>query len=255
LIMGGQNSNSEILGDVWSYNPATNKWEEVDQDTAPSGRTGAGAVSSQDGFIYVFGGIQNPPMSLGSVWRFAPASGQWTIMGMENPAGPRYGHYMTQIGNKIYLVGGMQCTSGNFIQSYNLSGFEFTNVTPINQGPARRMNHAGATLGNDIYIFGGTSITNSRTLSDTWKFNTVTNAWQRLPNLPQAISDFNAAVVTDTVSGRRLSFMSADEPRFLLSRGIDASGGLVETSYIFDGVNYEPVEDGFSIFLPMVMWK
>jgi len=255
FVFGGYNSTEGVLNDIWAYDPKTSQWRQALQDTPlPGGRANHSAVSSPDGYVYLYGGSSNPPVGLDTMWRYDPTTGQWTVVSMENPSGERYGLYVTMANGKVYLVGGSQeDPTAPFLQSYSSSAWEFTNVTPTNPGPARRYDHAGATHGNDIYIFGGASITDSHSLSDAWKFNTSNNTWTRLPNLPEPMSEFSAAVITGTVSGAQsLSTFKAAGPSILLSRGMADFSHPAEHSYVFDGTTYYPIIDTLYLYLPLV---
>lgn len=253
-ILGGENQSGQKLDDVWRYDPATNTWKQVAQDTQPPSRSGHTAVSSGGSKLFVYGGSMITPTMPGAVWSFEPSTGYWSVesMGWENPQGTHNQHAAGMIGSRMYIVGGSTNPSADFVQSYDFSIHDFVSITSTQPSPARRTHQATAFSGSDIYIFGGSSITG--TMSDSWRFNAPSRTWTRLPDLPLALTGAEAAVITSTSSlaWRLLPGSLAGGPNILIIGGQDATGQPVANEYIFDGVEYFPVAITETIYLPLL---
>jgi hypothetical protein len=89
-ILGGETSSGSKWDDVWRYDPATNTWSEVPQDTRPPARSGHSAVA-QLTHLCLCGTMATPTQET-YLWKFTPATGYWTVASwFENPQGTRPG--------------------------------------------------------------------------------------------------------------------------------------------------------------------
>ncbi len=256
-ILGGANQAGQKLDDVWRYNPATNTWSEVTQDTRPPARMGHTAVGTADNLL-IYGGVMATPILTTSVWKFDPNTGYWTTYGMANPQGGRLGHSAGIIGDSLYLVGGGETPSVDFMQKTDFNGILYDSVTVTSTArPTPRRNQATVFLpaSNSIMIFGGESITTSAPISDAWSFDIGKGEWTKLPDLPNAVTGLKAASWTSTSHSPagRLPGALAGGVQVLIVGGKDAQGDLNPTSYVFDGAAYQPVvTQNYSLYIPLV---
>jgi N-acetylneuraminic acid mutarotase len=165
-LLGGYgydvNGDSGYLNDLWEFNPATSQWTWMSgSDTVgghggqpgaygtlgqpaagntPGSRDGAATWTDGDGNLWLFGGwdydIDSIAGELNDLWKFNPATNQWTWMGGSSNVGPNdgqsgvYGTLGTPAAGNTPggIVGAASWTdsSGNFLlfggQGYDASG-------------------------------------------------------------------------------------------------------------------------------------
>jgi len=103
---GGTNG-LEWFNDVWSYDPRTNQWTQLDCiGFIPSPREGHAASLVGD-VMYIFGGRSSEGTDLGDLAAFRISSRRWyTFQNMGPSPSPRSGHTMSTVGAKIVVLGG-----------------------------------------------------------------------------------------------------------------------------------------------------
>jgi DNA repair exonuclease SbcCD ATPase subunit len=103
---GGTNG-VEWFNDVWSYDPRTNQWTQLDCiGFIPPPREGHAAALVND-VMYVFGGRSSEGNDLGDLAAFRISSRRWyTFQNMGPSPSPRSGHTMSTVGTKIVVLGG-----------------------------------------------------------------------------------------------------------------------------------------------------
>ncbi|XDG07746.1 hypothetical protein ABKA04_007361 [Annulohypoxylon sp. FPYF3050] len=105
-LFGGTNG-FQWFNDVWCYEPAANKWVQLDSiGYIPVPREGH-AASLVDDVMYVFGGRTEEGADLGDLAAFRIPSRRWyTFQNMGPSPSPRSGHSMTSVGKSVVVVGG-----------------------------------------------------------------------------------------------------------------------------------------------------
>lgn len=95
------------FNDVWSFDPRTNQWTELDCiGFVPSPREGHAAALIAD-TMYVFGGRNEEGMDLGDLSAFRITSKRWfSFRNMGTGPSPRSGHSMTAFGRQIIVMAG-----------------------------------------------------------------------------------------------------------------------------------------------------
>lgn len=95
------------FNDVWSYDPRTNQWTQLDCiGYIPSPREGHAAALVGD-VMYIFGGRNSEGEDLGDLAAFRISSKRWyTFQNMGPSPSRRSGHSMTTCGQKIIVLGG-----------------------------------------------------------------------------------------------------------------------------------------------------
>lgn len=103
---GGTNG-FQWFNDVWCYDPAVNKWSQLDCiGYIPAPREGHAAALVDD-VMYVFGGRTEEGTDLGDLAAFRISSRRWyTFQNMGPSPSPRSGHSMTTVGKSIVVLGG-----------------------------------------------------------------------------------------------------------------------------------------------------
>ncbi|KEY68688.1 hypothetical protein S7711_00562 [Stachybotrys chartarum IBT 7711] len=105
-LFGGTNG-FQWFNDVWCYDPAVNKWSQLDcRGYIPCPREGHAASLVGD-VMYVFGGRTEEGTDLGDLAAFKITSHRWyTFQNMGPSPSPRSGHSMTTVGKSIVVLGG-----------------------------------------------------------------------------------------------------------------------------------------------------
>ncbi|QDS68497.1 hypothetical protein FKW77_010864 [Venturia effusa] len=107
LYLFGGTDGSQWFNDVWTYDPRTNSWSELDCiGYIPAPREGHAAALVND-TMYIFGGRIQDGTDLGDLAAFRISSRRWYMfqnMGM-SPS-PRSGHSMTAVGSHIVVLAG-----------------------------------------------------------------------------------------------------------------------------------------------------
>lgn len=255
-IFGGEDGQGQKMDDIWRYNPATGNWQQVVQDSRPPARSGHTATAANNQFL-VFGGKMTMPTQPNAVWVFDPATGYWTTRGLANPVGSRYGQSSGMLGNYWMFVGGEGTDNDTFLQAVNASTQLFHNVpVTATTRPAPRKNQATAfdDTNDTLFIFGGEDLGTGSTISDTWKFTLASGQWERMPDLPFPISGAQASVVTSTHSSPARGAFSGLVSGFkiIIAGGQNAQGELLTKPYVFDGIQYEPMDNIYSTYIPLV---
>lgn len=95
------------FNDVWSYDPRSNSWSQLDcVGFIPTPREGHAAALVND-VMYVFGGRTDEGMDLGDLAAFRISSQRWYSFQNMGPApSPRSGHSMTAFGKQIIVMAG-----------------------------------------------------------------------------------------------------------------------------------------------------
>ncbi|KAF1983888.1 hypothetical protein K402DRAFT_158382 [Aulographum hederae CBS 113979] len=107
LYLFGGTDGTRWFNDVWTYDPRTNQWEELDCiGYIPAPREGHAAALVDD-TMYIFGGRVQDGSDLGDLAAFRISSRRWYMfqnMGMSPSA--RSGHSMTAYGKNVIVLGG-----------------------------------------------------------------------------------------------------------------------------------------------------
>lgn len=112
-LFGGTNG-FQWFNDVWCYDPAINKWEQLDCiGYIPAPREGHAAAIVDD-VMYIFGGRTEEGTDLGDLAAFRISLRRWyTFQNMGPSPSPRSGHSMTTVGKSIVVLGGEPSSTTN----------------------------------------------------------------------------------------------------------------------------------------------
>ncbi|CRG85770.1 Tip elongation aberrant protein 1 [Talaromyces islandicus] len=105
-LFGGTNGVT-WFNDVWSYDPRTNQWTELEcNGFIPEPREGHAATLVGD-TMYVFGGRNDEGLDLGDISAFRIGTRRWFyFQNMGQAPSPRSGHSMTAFGKQIIILAG-----------------------------------------------------------------------------------------------------------------------------------------------------
>lgn len=192
-VFGGVNSSCIYLNDFWRYDLVTKTWSLLSSTGGPSPRAEGSLFSLVAGTLLVFGGW-NGTSYFNSLHAYNIASNTWTTITPSGriPSG-RYGFAWVVSGTKFFIFFGKSSGRTPLVSSYSLT-FTTGTSTYVWAGSLGNFPNAGGTAsryrcsatlitansGNPTaYIYGGIG-TNSRSFTDVYSFDTVTNIRSRV---------------------------------------------------------------------------
>lgn len=157
-IFGGETKDNEILSSLFSFDPLTNRWTELNQMKVP--RAGLSTVQYQDNII-VAGGIISKQENCSNVTKsveFYDIKGNvWYFL--DTLRIPRCYAKMCMIGNNLFIIAGAGEGTDGYISS--LDSFDVYDVKNgywrIKNNCLERHGHDVVVLSGNIFIFGGIS--------------------------------------------------------------------------------------------------
>ncbi|MEX0880298.1 MAG: kelch repeat-containing protein [Thermoanaerobaculia bacterium] len=210
LYVGGGSSNR-----AFSYDPATDAWNEVASSAYVHGGTPAAAVL--DGRIVVAGGTGGGMVG-NEVEAYDPLTDHWSSLA---PMGCARNHTAGGVmGGKLYVAGGRPGNQ-SCLEVYDPAADIWTRKAPL---PTGRSGVAGAMVADCFYVFGGEgSPTDPNGIfHEVEAYDPARDDWTRLPPMQTARHGIYAAVLRNVV------YLPGGATR----EGFDATG--VNEAYVFD---------------------
>ena len=190
------------VSQIYTYTPATNRWQTVGTIPVNRRRGSAGAVV-RNGLIYILGGNTRGHHAGAVRWfdRYNPTTGQWTVL---NDAPNARDHFTIAAGNdRLVAAAGRRSAFPN-VWGDTLSA---TDVYDFNTGrwnngraiPTQRAGTMTVSVGEEVIVIGGETLGNANAHNQVEAYNVRTNQWRRLQSLRQARHGGAAAVLTDRI--------------------------------------------------------
>ncbi|OTA81427.1 hypothetical protein M434DRAFT_210764 [Hypoxylon sp. CO27-5] len=159
-LFGGTNG-FQWFNDVWCYDPAVNKWTQLDCiGYIPVPREGHAAALVDD-VMYIFGGRTEEGADLGDLAAFRITSRRWyTFQNMGPSPSPRSGHSMTAVGKSVVVVGGEPSSSTSQVNDLSIvyvldtTKIRYPNDAQI-QSNTQKMQQARRPSGGEVTPMGG----------------------------------------------------------------------------------------------------
>ncbi|KAI0138121.1 hypothetical protein F4776DRAFT_79670 [Hypoxylon sp. NC0597] len=159
-LFGGTNG-FQWFNDVWCYDPAVNKWTQLDCiGYIPVPREGHAAALVDD-VMYIFGGRTEEGADLGDLAAFRITSRRWyTFQNMGPSPSPRSGHSMTAVGKSVVVVGGEPSSSTSQVNDLSIvyvldtTKIRYPNDAQI-QSNTQKMQQARRPSGGEVPLMGG----------------------------------------------------------------------------------------------------
>jgi hypothetical protein len=188
ILFGGRTGfppAGDSMGDMWSYDPASNAWTKLNPTSLPTAREAMGMVwVSSWNRVLLFGGHNGgvPGVFFDETWAYNPETNQWSNL---NPSGSkpagRFGGSMIDAPDigKVVLFGGLipnpLFPDLNDTWAYDHISNGWANVNPTNPPPPRQAAAIAYDGASDrIVIFGGHRGLDPGTwLNDTWALSLV----------------------------------------------------------------------------------
>ena len=228
-IFFGTDSIGGTHSDIWSYDPATNIWNQEPSSGSqiPDPRQLHTSSTINGGNILVFGGITQDGGIDGNTWIYDPSNGIWS-MGSPFPDMFRYGQSAVSTGGNVYVYGGMgPVDASDKMWEYNEESGQWILKSGKSIGskdlPTGRYHHAMVVSEehNKIWILGG-STTFDDELSDVWEYDITLNSWTQLADLPMPRTMFSAAL-----------YIEDNQPGEIVLFGGVSNSIVIEESYTY----------------------
>lgn len=149
--------------------------------------------------VYMLGGIDENAAFSPNLYRYNTATKTWSL-GATSGVG-QAGTAFVAVGKKIYALGG-QSTAGPIktFRSYDTVANTWANLTPPGTVGTDGVQFASMTnIGTDLYFLGGYYGADPVASALAYKYNTLTNVWSAIADLPAALAYATAAVVDDKI--------------------------------------------------------
>lgn len=184
IVWGGQagavpGDPFQPLGDGSAYDAASDEWQALPADGAPSPRFGHTAIWTGAEMI-VWGGTTNTDFgaSLGNGARYDPIARSWLPLPVAGAPSPRHGHTAIWTGTEMIVWGG----DGSRLPPAQDAGARYDPMTdhwaPVAwyASATARNAHTAVWTGERMIIFGGTR-GHAVTFPDTPAYDPVADAW------------------------------------------------------------------------------
>ncbi len=175
-IVGGVDKNGNSLSDIWVYNFASNRWQQL--QSIPGIRIHGHNAAVNNGNLLVYGGLVNGGMLTPEILKYTPGTNSWTTIMPDGDFYPTANAAAVEYLSKLFLFGGF---SGFFEPLCFLWDLNSNTFTPLANGPA--LASAAAALaykGNrvkngdseyvEFIVFGGGN--DDAVFDNTWIYTT-----------------------------------------------------------------------------------
>jgi N-acetylneuraminic acid mutarotase len=167
--------------------------------------------------LYAWGGFNyTSPATYADGYKLSRTAGVWAWSPLPDLPTRRSGGGMVTVGTKIYAVGGAdydltksytRTDRTGTIGDYGARIYAMDTASPVptwqelpTMPGTPRYVHATAAVGDKIYVIGGATGAHpqTHTVVDNWVFDTTTQAWSRIRDLPVASANFpSGRIVVD----------------------------------------------------------
>lgn len=177
IIWGGNSSGGgDSLNTGARYNPATDTWQAMSEDEAPSKR-GGHTMTWTGSELIVWGGRRRGGDLHKSGGRYDPLTDTWTPTTKENAPALRIGHTAVWTGTEMIIWGGTQWK----FDLYNPRTDQWREGQAFDNTPLTRTGHSAIWTGSEMIIWGGRDIYQDKHLKDGSAYDPITGIWTTLP--------------------------------------------------------------------------
>ncbi|MBI5949547.1 MAG: hypothetical protein HY875_15515 [Chloroflexi bacterium] len=249
LVFGGANGEaSDVLGDLWAYDPKQKTWTKLDPPgVKPGPRQSHTAVWDADQQqMLVYGGWAFVPgtPNLSELWSYTPGSNSWQLMdptGDEPDGRLRHAAAWDDLHHEMLVFGGLATKTGwsNEVHAYSTHDNAWISRAQPTVAPpnTNRVSAAWDPLHSQLLVFGG--IGECFVKNDLWAYSTISREWKRRglgPNSSRTYIREGGSAVFDESDGSFLLFggCSGSSPTNEVVRLSTANGSF--TTLQVDGV-------------------
>lgn len=106
LLFGGQTDDTPFLGDLWSLDVASGRWDQKASNSSPGPRNLYGAAAdASSAHWYIFGG-NTPGGPANDTWVYDVAASTWAQIQVDAAPAARYSADASIANGRLYVVGG-----------------------------------------------------------------------------------------------------------------------------------------------------
>lgn len=180
IVFGGQSGDGTFVNDLWTYDPATDLWTQLDSGSGPSPRYGAASALTVDGQLIVTHGFTDQGR-FNDTWRYDFDAGTWTDI---SPPGQRpierclTRAAWTEVMDQHLLMFGGQTNDAPFLGDFwaLAEGRDWSEVVRVpHPGARNQYSMVYDATGHRIVMFGGDS--EGGPLNDLWTFDADDEFW------------------------------------------------------------------------------
>lgn len=192
-VVGGFNSNTEVVADVDVYNPATDRWRKVATLPQPLHHPNVAVVG---GRLYVTGAmIDLSFVAVGVTLEYDPTVNNWRARA-SMPLGTQRGAAATAvIDNRIYVAGGLR--GGNAVSDFSVYDPFTDSWQALPAMPTVRDHLVGAAVGGRLYAIGGRTGSTQRAQVEI--FDSAAGTWSAGASMPTARGGCMGAVINGRI--------------------------------------------------------
>ncbi|KAJ8247088.1 hypothetical protein GJAV_G00258600 [Gymnothorax javanicus] len=183
LIDSGYSGNKIPL---WVYDADKEEWlpwqgknNTYSQKPVPVNRKGHSAAVF-DSSMYIYGGYIDMKGSSQEFWRLDFDTEAWSDLTTDEAGpGPRHGHSAAAHLDSMYLFGGLTGLreQGDFWR-WSFTTHSWSSIRSLS-GPSKLVGHSVVVYQDNMLLFGGGG-TQSSPRNSLWRFNFLTQVWERL---------------------------------------------------------------------------
>jgi hypothetical protein len=182
-LFGGRTTGGDALDDLWAYDLAANRWQQV-RGTGPPARFGHNAVWVEAVGLVIFAG-QSPSAFFNDLWAFDPAAERWTQLPASGDLPvARYGS-CAGIGpdGRLWISHGFTSEGSRFAdtRAFDFATNAWTDETPAAERPVERCLHGCWWTDDGLLTLYAGQTTGVPALGDLWQLSPGprqgTNAW------------------------------------------------------------------------------
>jgi N-acetylneuraminic acid mutarotase len=187
--MTGRYPHEKPVANIFIYNPKTNAWRTGDEIPADRRRGSGGVVVYKDKF-YMVTGILDGHWTGNVTWfdEYDPRTGKWTKLADAPVA--RDHVRAAIIGDKIYLIGGMQSNTmekkglANLVDAVDVYDFKKRQWTTASAKlPTPRAGNTVVVIKDDLFVMAGESAKQTKAHNEVEVYNVKTNSFRTLAPL------------------------------------------------------------------------
>lgn len=202
IILFGGSQGISRASDTWIFNCSTEEWTEVTPAVSPPGRMSHAMVyDSANERVLLFSGYGPSGPNTADTWAYDYSTNIWQEMSPETSPHARYGasYIYDDVNETMIIFGGNSNGYFSDTWSYAYDTDIWTNLYPITHPQALKWSSSVYDSANQKMILFGGDDALSRSVNDTWVFDSQTNEWEeREPALaPPAREAFGFAFDTD----------------------------------------------------------
>jgi serine/threonine protein kinase len=199
FVFGGIDNQGNLLNDLWSFNPTTQTWKDLNASTGtvglcnnsniPAPRMNAAMVwDSIDQQILLYGGLGANHHYLGDLWSYSPGTGTWTAISCSGSAPGARSSNAVWTGSQMLLLGGAN-TSGLLSDFWAYApasgGGSWQKLPDSPTGQREFQTMVWDSTDNQLYLFGGLDV-NGQQQKDFYVYS-AQSGWSQI--IPKSTSN------------------------------------------------------------------